>query len=244
MRATRNITRHWLVILILLTGILNFLPFTAPVAMKLGWTPVGEAIYTIYSTMCHQMAQRSFFLFGSKTMYELNELPLMLIGNQPSVSDIMKLRLFYGNANLGWKVAWSDRMVYMYGGFWTGAVVYWVMSRRRAVKPIPIWLVAVLTLPIVLDGGTHLISDFAGLTGGFRYTNQWLANITGNIFPASFYAGDSFGTFNSWMRLISGTLFGLGAAALVLPMVDREMRRTAQILNNKLTAHFSVLPRN
>jgi uncharacterized membrane protein len=237
-QVTKNITQRWLVILILLAGILNLLPFMAPVAMKLGWTPVGEGIYTLYSTLCHQMAQRSFFLFGPKPMYELDELPLDLVGNQPSSGDIMKLRLFSGNENLGWKVAWSDRMVYLYGGFWIGAVLYWAFSRRRVVKPVPIWLFVALTVPIAVDGGTHLISDLAGLTGGFRYTNQWLANITGNMFPASFYVGDSLGSFNSWMRLISGMLFGLGAAALALPMVDHEMRKTTQILNGKLLAHF------
>lgn len=237
-QVTKHITQRWLTILILLAGILNLLPFVAPVAMKVGWTPVGETIYTVYSTLCHQMAQRSFFLFGPKPMYELGELPLDLVGNQPGGSDIMKLRAFTGSTNLGWKAAWSDRMVYLYGGFWIGAVVYGFVSRRRFVKPVPIWLFVALTLPIILDGGSHLISDFAGLAGGFRYTNQWLADITANSFPASFYAGDSFGSFNSWMRLISGILFGLGAAALALPMVDHEMRKTTQILNGKLPAHF------
>ncbi len=55
------IVRHWLVIFVLLFGIFNVLPFLAPIAMRLGWTSGGEAIYAIYSTMCHQMAQRSFF---------------------------------------------------------------------------------------------------------------------------------------------------------------------------------------
>ena len=37
--------------------------------MNAGLTGPGRAIYTIYSPMCHQMASRSFFLFGEQPAY-------------------------------------------------------------------------------------------------------------------------------------------------------------------------------
>ena len=232
------IARHWLVIFVLLFGIFNVLPFLAPVAMRLGWTSGGEAIYAIYSTMCHQMAQRSFFFFGAKAMYNLDELPVTVAGN---ANDMWTLRYFLGNETFGWKVAWSDRMVSMYGSIWTGVVIYAFFSRTRMLKPIPLWLFVLLLMPMAIDGITHLFSDLNGLTGGFRYDNQWLAKLTNNSFPTSFYRGDAFGSFNSWMRWISGITFGLGIVGLVIPFIDREFHRTERLLKEKLERYFAQL---
>lgn len=229
---THTIARHWLVIFIVLFGIFNLLPFLAPVAMNQGWTPVGEAIYTIYSTLCHQMAQRSFFLFGPAVMVNIDRLPVELTGN--TAADMLLLRDFKGDETIGWKVAWSDRMVYMYGSLWLASLAYWALSRQRVPRHLPLWAFALLLLPMVVDGTTHFISDIAGLTAGFRYHNAWLADLTGNTLPASFYVGDAFGSFNSWMRLLSGALFGIACAWLALPLLDEEMRRNARILSAKL----------
>lgn len=85
------------------------------------------------------------------------------------------------------------------------------------------WLTILFILPLAIDGTTHLISDFAGVTAGFRYTNLWLANLTGHVFPADFYAGDTLGSFNSWMRIVTGLVFGLGFAGFVFPFIDQSM---------------------
>jgi DNA-binding NarL/FixJ family response regulator len=42
--------------------------------MKLGLNRAGNAVYFIYSFFCHQLPERSFFLFGQKTMYSLNQI--------------------------------------------------------------------------------------------------------------------------------------------------------------------------
>lgn len=42
-----------------------------------------------------------------------------------------------------------------------------------------------LLLPMLVNGGTHMISDLAGLGQGFRDTNLWLAALSGDIFPAT-----------------------------------------------------------
>jgi len=74
-----------------------------------------------------------------------------------------------------------------------------------------------------LDGGTHMLSDLTGGIGvGFRYTNQWLAILTNNAFPPTFYLGDALGSFNSWMRLITGVLAGLGIAWFALPYLEES----------------------
>jgi hypothetical protein len=70
---------------------------------------------------------------------------------------------------------------------------------------------------MALDGGTHLISDLAGIGQGFRDSNVWLVTLTGGALPNWFYAGDALGSFNEWMRLITGVLFGLGTVWLAYP---------------------------
>jgi len=85
-------------------------------------------------------------------------------------------------------------------------------------------LTVLFILPLAIDGATHMFSDFAGLTAGFRYSNLWLSNLTGYIFPTDFYIGDTLGSFNSWMRIITGLLFGVGTAGFIFPFIDRSLQ--------------------
>lgn len=207
---------HWLQIFIIVYGAWVFIPFLAPLFMKIGWTGVGKTIYFIYSFFCHQLPERSFFLFGQKAMYSLSEIQAAW---QPTVNPMI-LRQFTGNAIMGWKIAWSDRMISFYTSIWLFAVLWFPLRHR--LKPLSGWTLALCLLPIVVDGGTHAISDFAGIGQGFRDTNEWLILLTNNIFPASFYAGDALGSFNSLMRFISGLLAGFAIGWLVFPSIFRS----------------------
>jgi uncharacterized membrane protein len=227
--------QRWLFFLVILLGFYNILPFAAPAAMRLGWTGVGAAIYDLYATQCHQMAQRSFFLFGEQLMYPLDDLPVEV--SNMGFKDTVALRSYRGDEAYGWKVAWSDRMVYMYGTLWLASIVYWLVSRRRAVRLLPLWTILLFVLPMAVDGTTHLLSDVSGLSVGFRYDNEWLASLTGNAFPDTFYAGDALGSFNSYARMLSGVLFGLGVVWVLFPRVDQEVRRTVAILDRKLARY-------
>ena len=188
--------------------------------MHLGLYGPGRAVYFIYSFFCHQLPERSFFLFGPKTMYSLSAIQAAW---QTSI-DPMILRKFVGDADMGWKIAWSDRMISFYGSIWLFALIWWTFRRRT--RSLAWWGLALLLLPIILDGGTHMISDFAGIGQGFRYTNEWLAGLTHNAFPASFYVGDALGSFNSWMRLITGVLAGFGIVWFVFPYVEASFAQS------------------
>ena len=214
---------HWFETFLVVYGLWVFLPFLAPLFMYMGWSDAGKAIYFIYSFFCHQLPERSFFFFGQKTMYSLNEIQAVW----RDTANPFVLRQFIGNEIMGWKVAWSDRMISFYTSIWLFAVLWFPF--RRKVKPLPWWGIALLLLPIALDGGSHAISDFAGIGQGFRDTNQWLAVLTNNAFPAAFYAGDALGSFNSIMRLITGLLAGLGIVGLVFPYIFQT-----QVYNQQL----------
>jgi uncharacterized membrane protein len=177
------------------------------------------------------MAQRSFFLFGPRLMYDLDELPVTTSGR---LSDTLVLRAFRGNQTLGWKVAWSDRMVYMYGGLLLAGLVYRVYFVKRRPMPLRLRWVFLLMVPLALDGITHLVSDQSGLASGFRYDNAWLAQATGFMFPEGFYRGDALGSFNSLVRMISGLLFAMAIGGLIFPLIDQSMRYNAYLLSRKL----------
>ncbi len=210
--------RHWFLLTILIIAVYVGLPWLAPLFMELVWTKAGNAIYLIYMTQCHQMPQRSFFLFGDNPMYSLAEVQSVWKNS----TNPLILRQFTGNSEMGWKVAWSDRMVYMYTSVILWGIIFFY-PRRRKLRPLPWWGFLLLLLPMAIDGGAHFVSDIiGGIGGGFRDSNLWLAALTNNAFPATFYAGDVLGSFNSWMRLITGILFALGVVWLIFPYIQRS----------------------
>jgi uncharacterized membrane protein len=217
------VTGHWLEIFLVVYGLWNGLPWVAPIFMHVGWDGAGKALYTFYSFFCHQLPERSFFIYGQKAMYSLTEIQAVWKNtNDPAI-----LRTFIGNPDMGWKVAWSDRMISFYTSIWIFAVLW--LPFRRKMKPLPWWGFTLFLLPIVLDGSSHMISDFAGIGLGFRDYNLWLASLTNNIFLVSFYAGDALGSFNSWMRLITGSLAAFGIIWLLFPFISQTSTYKAEL---------------
>lgn len=209
------LARHWLPTFLVVYGLWVILPWLAPVLMQFGQDEAGKAIYFVYSLFCHQLPERSFFLFGPHIMYSLSDFQAAW---QNTLSP-MVLRKFIGNESMGWKVAWSDRMVSFYTTVWLMGFAWWPL--RRKMKPLSWWGFALLLLPMVLDGATHTLSDFSGLGRGFRDSNDWLLTLTNSTLPLA-YTGDALGSFNSWARLITGVLAGLGIVWFAFPHLERS----------------------
>ncbi len=239
-RFALNVAQHWLAYVSLLLGIFVLLPFAAPALMALGATGLADAIYFLYGFLCHQLPQRSFFLFGhagAKLSYSLEE-----IGRTFGSRDLLILRSFIGNNVLGWKVAWSDRMVAMFGSLWLGGLAFGVVrryaeqSRATLLGPVAWMLLAIV--PMGLDGFSHMINDaVAGFGGtGFRDTNAWLQILTVGIFPTSFSAGDAVGSFNNFARLLTGVLFGFSTVAFLYPLVDSAMQDAIRVTGMRLAS--------
>ncbi len=228
-KALYHVSRHWLLAISLLLIVFNILPWLAPLFMEQGWERAGNAIYLIYSVLCHQMPQRSFFLFGNSPMISLETIQNIW---QDTANPLL-LRQFVGDTAVGWKVAWSDRMVYMYTSPLLFGLAFWPLRRR--LKPLSLWGFLLFLLPMAVDGTTHILSElFSGIGGGFRYTNGWLAALTNLAFPSTFYVGDGFGSFNAWMRLLTGLLFGLGVVWFAYPRLQAAFDQTA----NKISLKF------
>ena len=212
-----RLVRNWFFVFAVLYGLWVLIPFLAPIFMHLGWTGPANTVYFVYSFFCHQLPERSYFLFGPKVTYSLSTIQAAWM----NTFDPLLLRKFTGTAAMGWKVAWSDRMISFYGGTWLFALLWYPLRRR--IKGLPWWGLVLFLLPITLDGGTHFLSDLSGIGQGFRFTNLWLANLTHFAFSPSFYNGDALGSFNSWMRIITGLLAGLGLVWFAFPYFDNTL---------------------
>jgi uncharacterized membrane protein len=213
-RVVLGIARHWLLFVNLLIAVWVGLPWLAPVFMHLGWNSAGRVVYLLYSFQCHQLPERSYFLFGREVTYSLSEIQ----SAWQTTNDPFILRQFIGNSEMGWKVAWSDRMVSMYTSILFGDLLYGLVRNR--LKPLSFSKFAILLLPMVIDGGTHMVSDLAGIGHGFRDTNVWLQILTNNTLSMAFYQGDALGSFNSWLRLITGILFGIALVGFAYPYIN------------------------
>ncbi len=217
-------SHHWILMVNLLLGLYVLAPILAPAFMAVGLAAPGKVIYWVYSFLCHQLPERSYFLFGPKISYSLSE--IQAVGQD--TNNIILLRQFIGNAQMGWKVAWSDRMVSMFTSLLLFGIIWGTLMKK--IKPLPWWGLLLLLLPMAIDGTTHFFSDLAGIGKGFRDSNAWFAVITNHSFPAVFYAGDAWGSFNAWMRLITGVLFGLGIIWFGFPYLDEAFTNSAQVM--------------
>lgn len=160
----RWVLRHWLLfangLVILYAGV----PWLSPLAYAAGYPLLGRLLFLAYRPFCHQIPERSFFLFG-------------------------------------YQVAYCHREVAMYTTLAVGGLLFALVRDR--IRPIPLRLGGLLLLPMLLDGGMHMIDDLAQL--GFRG------------------GGDAPGTLNFALRIITGLLFAAFVLLAVYPRLERDL---------------------
>jgi uncharacterized membrane protein len=199
------LSKHWLALANLFIFIYVSLPFVAPVFMKAGWTGPARAIYTVYKPLCHQLSFRSWFLFGEEAVYPRAEYEERFHLHEASWTELFgEARTFTGDETVGYKVAFCQRDIAIYGALFLGGLAYAVL-RRRGVRTMPFWLfILVGVLPIGLDGGSQFVSLLV----------PW--------FPAR---------ESVWqLRVLTGALFGFAIAWLAYPYIQEGMDETKEVL--------------
>jgi uncharacterized membrane protein len=230
-----TLARRWLLFLNLAVGLYVGLPMLAPVLMQAGLAGPARIIYTVYSPMCHQLASRSFFLFGDQVAY-----PREIAGSEltpieaymPSLPEfegastdparwstfLMAARQFVGNEQMGYKMALCQRDITLYLGILIGGLVYGLLRRRMDLRPMPFWLFILIGLmPIALDGFSQLFSQF--------FIGINIETLT-RLFPLR--------ESSPFIRSVTGLLFGLSIVWLVYPRLDVQFAEMAESQARKL----------
>ena len=176
-RMVRWLARHWLAVFNTCVAVFVALPFLAPVFMETGATGLGRLIYTVYSPTCHQLPERSYFLFGERAVYSVEDLGEA--GAIPRGLGLLEREIlrFPGNDEIGYKVAFCERDAAIYGFILLAGLLFAVARRPWAGRPmpkIPLWLYGLFLLPIALDGFTQLF--------GWRESTWFLRLVTGGLF--------------------------------------------------------------
>ena len=232
-----TLARRWLLFINLAVGIYVGLPILAPVLMNAGITGPANLLYRAYSPMCHQLASRSFFLFGEQPAY-----PRAIAGSSltpieafmPGIPEfaeasadpaqwstfLLPARAFRGNEQMGYKMALCQRDIGIYLSILVGGLIYGIVRRRGPVKPLPFWLFLIIGLgPIALDGFSQLFSQmFVGLG---------LESLT-NLFPLR--------ESSPLLRSLTGVIMGLSVVWLIYPRLDDQFTMTANDIGRRLAA--------
>ncbi len=224
-RFVAGVARHWLAIAIGLVGVYAGLPWLAPVFMKLGWTGPASIIYLVYSFMCHQLPQRSYFLFGPKMTYSLAEISAVW-----EWQTLLDLRRFIGTPEMGYKVAYAHRLTAIWTSVLVGSLIFGAVRHR--LRPLSFKGYLLLILPMAVDGFSHLFTEVLPFVD-WRTTNAWfrpLADFLGLQLSPAFYTGTTIGSLNWALRTLTGALFGLASVWFAYPHIERAMRGVRQSL--------------
>jgi uncharacterized membrane protein len=168
-RLILGIARHWLALFNLAWAIYVGLPFLAPVLMNIGFTEPARLIYAVYSVLCHQLPDHSYFLSGDTPAPNLAALEA---GGMAAGGDLLTQRQFVGNSETGFKVAICQRDVAIYGSVLAAGLLFAFVRRHLRILPLR-WYLLFLA-PIAVDGLTQLF--------GWRQSDWLLRTVTGALF--------------------------------------------------------------
>jgi uncharacterized membrane protein len=212
-RGAQWLARHWLFLANLVMGMFVAGTLLAPLLMHLGLDFPGRLVYRFYSFFCHQLPERSYFLFGPNGVNTYSRAQVLAWGADPGY-----LRGFVGNPQVGFKVGIAERDMAIYIMLVLAGLGY-ALVRRQVRRGLSWRVFLLLILPMALDGGSHVVSEVTGLA--FRESNAWLAALTGNFFSQAFYTGTTIGSFNWLMRTLTGSLFAIACVWFAYPYLEQ-----------------------
>ena len=206
---------HYMLFLNSFVFLYLFFAFLAPSLMKIGLERPARVIYRTYSVLCHQLAYRSFFLFGEQVYYprELAGVEGVITYGQATgydEADMISARQFLGNESMGYKLALCQRDIAIYGAILLFGILFSITDNR--IKPLPwtLWILLGL-VPIGLDGFSQLLGQ-SGL--GIL---DWIPIRESTPF----------------LRVITGGLFGFATAWFGYPYVEESVEESRKDLQKK-----------
>ena len=210
-RLSHFISGRYMLVVNLILAIYLGLPFLAPVLMQAGYQKAAAPIYTVYKAACHELAFRSWFLFGEQSYYPRAAAGIEGVATYGEVTgnseeNLLEARNFKGNQQMGYKIALCQRDVMIYAAMLLFGIIFSLSGRKIRPLPFLIWVIVGI-IPVGLDGGSQLLS-------------QWFS-----WFP--------YRESTPLLRSITGALFGFTTGWFGFPALEESMRDTRQYLAAK-----------
>lgn len=202
-RLVEGIARHWLFIFNAVWAAFIGLAFLAPALMHAGAEGPANLIYKVYGFTCHQLPERSIFLYGHEHFYSSQALAAG--GHLPAdMSQLQRILVRWpGSAEAGWKVALCQRDVAIYTSVFLSGLLFGALRprllRRGPLPKMKLWMLALLLAPAAVDGLTQLPG--------------WRESV-----PA--------------LRFFTGALAGAAGVWAAYPHIDEAMADAARPLND------------
>jgi uncharacterized membrane protein/glutaredoxin len=189
-RASHWLSKRYLILLNLVLFLYVGLPFLAPVLMNAGYPQLARPIYGVYGAVCHQLSFRSWFLFGEQPVYPraaagvegLQTFQQATGIEEEGPQSLLDARNFTGNEQVGYKVAFCERDVAIYGSMLVFGIIFAVTKKRLRPLHWALWVLIGLA-PIAIDGFSQLFSQIPGLDFvPYRESTPLLRTLTGFLF--------------------------------------------------------------
>ena len=161
------VAKHWLLIVNAVMALQATLPALPPILMFTGHISAARLLYTAFQPLCHQLPERSFFLFGPQLSYTLGEL-------QRLVGPDVPLR-YIGDPTVGYKTAVCQRDMATFVAMFLAGLAF--VPLRRRLKPLPLKAFALFATPMAIDGFGQLF--------GLWESTWWSRVVSGALFGAA-----------------------------------------------------------
>lgn len=186
----------------------------APVLASSGKTKAANGLYAFYSVFCHQLAFRSFFIFGDQAAYprELANIENLTTYEEQfndQFLDVEKASKTIGNNESGYKIAICERDFAIYSSLGLAALAFQLLKKKT--KQIPwYWWFVIALVPIAIDG----FSQLPGVSTGWP---AWLPKRESTPF----------------LRVLTGTLFGGVTGLYMFPLMEDSLKETRYMLTRQ-----------
>ena len=152
--------------------------------MTSGHGSAGKLIYRGFHFLCHQYPWRSWYLKGEQPYYPLisSEGSGIKTIEEASGMPLAEIhpRTFYGNPQMGYKMAVCQRDAAIYGTMALFSLCFFLGRNRIRRVDWKLWLIAGV-LPMGVDGVWQMVSQLIpGLP--FRESTPFLRTLTGALF--------------------------------------------------------------
>lgn len=219
------IGKHYMFVFNLVLFIYVGLPFLAPVFMKINAPLPARIIYTIYKPLCHQFAFRSWFLFGSQPYYPraLANVPVAVTYEQltgDSTDDPLKAREFIGNPTAGYKVAFCERDVAIYGSILLFGLIFSATGKKLRT---PSWFIFAWILIGMVPMGIDGVSQLPSL-----------------LQPSQLASWVPYRESTPFLRTLTGLLFGITTAWFIFPVIEETMQETRRVVTRKIAISSQI----